>query len=71
MVIKIHSSYKNDRLLKNLLSRTNKYLKDHKEMFFLNTVIAEILKTYSRNNSNYATEKYFELFRLLCSNKEF
>ena len=67
MVIKIHSSFKNDRLLKNLLSRTNKYLKDHKEMFFLNTVSAEILKTYSMNNSNYATEKYFELFRLLCA----
>lgn len=67
MVIKIHSCYKNDRLLKILLSRTNKHLKDHKEMFFLNTVSAEILKTYSINNSNNATEKYFELFRLLCA----
>ncbi len=46
MVIKIHSSYKNERLLKNLLSRINKYLKDHKEMFFLNTVSAKIHKTY-------------------------
>lgn len=47
--------------------------KAQEKSFFLAKIFNErnSQELFSHYNSNYATEKYFELFRLLCSNKEF
>jgi hypothetical protein len=68
MVIKIHSNLGNDRLIKNLLLRVHKYIKDHHSRNFTQKVSVEILNSHKKKSEAHSfthKNKLFELFELL------